>query len=681
MSGSSYSENQENINPNNLSTLSSLNVSSLSELEEMIKGAHPSSLSGKTSQSDLIQKLKALQLIEQMISTQEQLVSGRHGHRDIKQSKQESHLALSRAGNDASPLRASTQHSQQGTAEYSLPSYLSPPLKVPPTDSSGTFTHDLNVKGHGGSFMNDDCTEEVTDLSQSQGIGGEVGHGQFNGCQKDEVEVARPRESQAANQPSLKERREKQLRLLNEKIAQHHSKLPRRTDLTGKTAQASSSLSSSTSKKTSKTAQASSSLSSSASKKTSVGARKPRPQSVRGSGVKIRLRKAKAPAKVAGKSSLHGSESITYSNSIPPSNVPLPCEPPSQAPPTPHLLPSTSKPNDQSTASLQLQHQINSLHLSEQGTHDPSDDAIPLESMSYSQLVESEEMTAATNSSDLLDSTSYLIPVEGEGGDATLVADISAMTDEDTTLHNSLPSDIKKAADVTCEEEDSLASTLTQAYGFSTTSDILSTLASPPRKEQHGSMEDPSANSTMKSSGNQSTVQGSSFSTGSASTMTVDKAATVIQAAWYVSRHLHKALHDLTIIQVQFPSQKEGEGDSYATRQRAKLDQLGDLCGHNEYSTTEVSSPSFYLNIIDICCRYREELAHQASVVQRQEETIQSLMKQVCSLSALYSPDCLKCRSGSIFHPFVCCSVMFRWTCCLIGRLSLKLQPRSKRPC
>lgn len=49
------------------------------------------------------------------------------------------------------------------------------------------------------------------------------------------------------------------------------------------------------------------------------------------------------------------------------------------------------------------------------------------------------------------------------------------------------------------------------------------------------------------------------------------------------------------------------------------------------------------VNIIDICYRYREELAHQASVVQRQEETIQSLMKQVCCLSALYSPDYLKC--------------------------------------
>ena len=543
MSGRTYPENQENINPNNLSTLSSLDLSSLSELEEMIKGAYPSSSSGKSSQSDLMQKLKALQLIEQMISTQEQSLNGCHGHGDIKQSEQESHLALSRAGNDASPLRAFTQQSQQGTAEYSLPSYLSPLLKVPPTDGGDAFAHDSNMKGHGDSFVNDNYTEEVTDLSQSQGVGGEAGDGQLNGRQKDEVEVARQRESQTASRPSLKEKREEQLRLLNRKIAQRHSKLPRKTDLTGKTAQASSSLSSGASKKTN-----------SSTRKQDSSKPKPTVGKVRASGrEKSGPRKAKGPAKTAGKSSLssksapslHGSKSITSSH------APLPRDPPAQAPPTPHLLPSTSKSSDQSTASTQLQHQTNSpqiksLHLSEQSTHDPSDDAIPLKSMLYSHLVESEEMTAATNSSDLLDSTSYLIPVEGEGGDETLMADISAMTDEDTTVHTSLPSDFKRVADVTCEE-DSLASTLTQAYGFSTTSDFLSTLASPPHKERYGSMEVPSANSTVKTNGNQLTVQGSSFlppSTASASIMTVDKAATVIQAVWYVSRHLHKALHD-----------------------------------------------------------------------------------------------------------------------------------------
>ena len=552
--GSAYPENQENINPNNLSTLSSLNMSSLSELEEMIKGAHPSSLSTSSSgKSDLMQKLKALQLIEQMISTQEQLLSERHDNRDIKQSEQdESRLALSSAGNGALLLRASTHHGQQkGTAQYTLPSYLPPLLKMPPTtdDVDDTIaTHDSNLKVHRGSFVNDGCREEVSDLSQSQGVGGEAGrHSEANGHQSDKVEVVRPGESRTAvgHRPSLKEKREEQLRLLNEKIAQRHSKLPRKTDSTNKTAQALSSSSSGASRKTN----------SSTRKRLSS---KPKPVSSKvGASGKTAPRKTKGPAaKVVGKSSLssksapslHGSKSITSSSSgVPPSHVPLSHDPPSQAPPTrPHLPPSTAKTIDQSTASPQLQHQINSPQmnslLSEQKAHDPLDDT-PLQSVSYSQLVESDEMTAATNSSGLLDSTSYLIPVEGEGegggGDETLMANTSAMTDEDITssrVHSSLPPDIERA-DPMCEgEEDSLASTLTQAYGFSTTSDFLSTLASP-HEEQHGSVEeDTSADSAVKPNGSLHAVQASLFvppsTTMSVSTMMVDKAATVIQAAW-----------------------------------------------------------------------------------------------------------------------------------------------------
>ena len=533
MSGE-YPDNQENVNPNNLSNLSSLNVSSLSELEEMIKGAHPSS-DKSSSQSDLMQKLKALQLIEQMISNQEQLLNRRQDHGDIKQSEQQTHLALSRAGNDASPVQAPSHHSQQPTAQYTLPSYLSPlPLKVPTTDRVDVFAHDLSTKSHGGSFVNGDSAEEVADLNQHQGVGVEAAHGRLSGHQKEEAEVVgRLRASEAASQPSLKEKREEQLRLLNEKIAQRHSKLPRKTDLTNKTAQASI-------------------LSSSASKKTNSSVRKQDTSKLKSTSGRRRLdqeksgpRKAKGHAKAAGKSSksaptLHGSKFITSSTSVPLSRAPLPCDNTSHALPTPHLPPFSSKTSDQLTTLPQLQHQLNSpqkdsLDISEQNSYNPSDDVIPMESMSSSQPVEIEEATVATNSSNLLDSTSYLIPVEREEGDETLVADISTMTDEGTTVHSSLPSDVKRA-DVTCEG-DSLASTLTQAYGFSTTSDFLTTLASPHR-EQLGSVQDPSANSIMKSNRDLSTVQTSLLpaSTASASTMTADKAATVIQTAWYVLR-------------------------------------------------------------------------------------------------------------------------------------------------
>ena len=541
LSGSAYPENQENINPNNLSALSSLNMSSISELEEMIKGAHPSSLS--SSSSDLMQKLKALQLIEQMISTQERLLSERHDNRDIKQSEQEeSRLALLSTGNDASPLRVSTHRGQQeGTAQYTLPSYLPQLLKLPPT-TDGV-----------------DDTFGSSDMSQSQGVGGEAGrHGEANGHQgEEEVEEVRPHESRAAvsHRPSLKEKREEQLRLLNEKIAQRHSKLPRKTELTSKTAHDSFNSSSGASRKTNSSA-----------RKQLSSKSKPANSSKVGAGGKTVPRKTKGPAaKIVGKSSLssksapslHGSKSIASSSSgIPPSHVPLSHDPPLQAPPTPHLLSSTSKSIDQSTASPQLQHQINTPQMK---SHDPSDDDMPFQSVSYSQVVENEEMTAATNSSGLLDSTSYLIPVEGEGeggaggGDETLMADISAMTEEDITSSrvqsSFLPADIERA-DPRCEGEEeggggSLASTLTQAYGFSTTSDFLSTLASP-LKEQHGSLEeDPSADSAVNPSGSSHAVQASLFvppsATASVSTMMVDKAAAVIQVAWYVSRrHLHK---------------------------------------------------------------------------------------------------------------------------------------------
>lgn len=129
----------------------------------------------------------------------------------------------------------------------------------------------------------------------------------------------------------------------------------------------------------------------------------------------------------------------------------------------------------------------------------------------------------AGSSSDLLDSTSYLIPVE-EDGEETLMADIIAMTDADATLRSTLPLAVKRAGE-TCGEEDSLASTLTQAYGFSTTPDFLSSLASP-RREKFESMEE--------DLGGLSSVQASSLppSTVPESTMSSCEAATVIQTAW-----------------------------------------------------------------------------------------------------------------------------------------------------
>ena len=512
----------------------------------MIKGTHSSE---KSSQSDLLQKLKALQLIEQMISTQEQLLSGHQG--DDKQS-QPTHLALSRAGNDALPVHMST-YSQQESAEQVLPShFLSIPTMVAPTDDADVVTPDLSVRGH-GILADVDSMEEMSDLSQCRGFDWTT-HGQLNGHCPAEIKT-RSHDSRASNWLSLKEKREEELRLLNEKIAQRHSKLPRKTDSTNKTAQA---LSTSVSKKTNPSAQK---QDPSRAKLTSAKARPSGRE-------KKRTRKAKGTAKVAGKPvlssksapTLHGSKSVT-SSSVP-SHVPLSRDPPSHAPPTSHVPPSSSKAINQSTTSPKIQHQLNSpqfksLDISEQNMYNPSDDVIPLESFSSSQLqlVEIEETMAADNS-DMLDSTSYLIPVEGDGNE-TVVADTSTMTEDGVQMHSTSSTDMKKT-DMT-REDNSLASTLTQAYGFSTTSDLLSTLTSP-HKERFESTEDCSANSTMKRSGNLSTIQSSllPLGTSSTSTMTAHKAATVIQAAWYVQASFQPCIFDycffLCEIQAWVPS-------------------------------------------------------------------------------------------------------------------------------
>lgn len=592
----SFTENQENINPNNLSTLSSVTLSSLSGLEELIKGVHPPDKSGQT---DLVQKLKALQLIEQMICTQEQLLSGDQG--DEGESKQSTHPALSKTGNDASPLASTCDRqaaSEQVPSEQVPRAHLSPlPMKSPP-DSTPVHPRSLddlavnrrgvlsNEKVGESVFSSNTSKEEVADLSQRSAGAQFSGH--CVGMR------ARPPDGEGPSQLRLKERKEEKLRLLNEKIAQRHSKLPRKTDFAGKPTQSSTKLTASAavSKKTTRKQD------SSKPKLSGATDHKPRLSGRDKNG----SRKMKGAAKGVGKL-LPSSKSAPVvqnprsasSSNVPPSCVPLSHAPPSHVPLS-HAPPSHVPPSKQPT-SLQGRHQVNSPQLNSprvSGQYTPTDDIISaaLQSTSSSQLVKVEETTAA-HDSDLLDSTSYLIPVDGGGdGDETLLADSGAMPGEDSAFSP----DTKKEEDVSYED-DSLASTLTHAYGLSTHSDLLSTLATSHEEEPRSCASDRSAHSkeevisTSKELEEEnlpvSLVQVSS-SLVPMSTTTEHKAATVIQAAWYISYSNGYSYVNGVYFQAWLPCQEEGPRGIQGLR-RIKQNEVGDLCCYYVLTTSRVS--------------------------------------------------------------------------------------------
>ena len=547
------------MNPNSLSTLSSL-----TGLEELIKGDHPSNMS---SQTDLLRKLKALQLIEEMISTQEKLLS--HNQGDGMDPQQPTDLSLSRESKDLDSTFARGQEKHPSSFPSPLPISLS-------RGESVSVLNDSGLKGSGGSSgegirevsappssMFKPSVKKV--LGQSKTVE-EGEHAQLS----ERSTTVKPRHGLESDHPSLKEKREEQLRLLNEKIARRHSKLPHRRDLASKSVQTSSS-------------------SSSAMKKTISGSRKPDFSKPKPSCGKIGGRdkggskKAKVTTKGASKGPLSSKSAPSLCNSrapskVPTSNIARSNKSPPHAPPThtqshtpsyippshsplshdPHVVhDSQSKATSPQTQLLSLQPCIsngNSLSC------DPSNymianvhTSLVLDSTSPSQLVKSEQDTAAADDSDLLDSTSYLIPVDGDR-DETLVADLSTMTDEDFLGPSDLSTGKENEKKVdTLHQLGSLTSTLTQAYGFSTNSDFLSTLASPHKEEESSGpnsfkpKDHFDLQGTMKSAKKSSKEETSLAVPGSPSrsvsvpisTAPVHEAATVIQAAWCIVRPRH----------------------------------------------------------------------------------------------------------------------------------------------
>lgn len=563
------------MNPNSLSTLSSL-----TGLEELIKGVHPLNMS---SQSDLLQKLKALQLIEQMISTQEQLLS--HSHGNGMDPQQLTNSSLSRESKNLLPVD-SIYAQGQGKSSSSFPLALQISLPAGDARESAPSFDETGLKGHRGS-SGDDITDrsaptppmvKPSDGTSNQGVvtltqSKSVEEGE-HACLSEKNTMVKPRCRQngmESDRLSLKEKREEQLRLLNKKIAQRRSKVTHRRDQTSRSAQTSSS-------------------SSSVVKKTISGSKKldfskPKPSCGRaglhGRG-KAELKKAKVTTKGANKGPLSSksapalcnsrtmpssivstSNNIARSNESPPHALPIHI-PESHTPsyiPLSHSPPShdhhviNDSPSQSKATSTQTQLHSLQPHVSMGNplSCDPYDHVIAsdvhtslvLESTSLSQLLRSEEDTTAADDSDLLDSTSYLIPVDGDG-DKTLVADLGTMTDEDFLG----PSDFSSGKENTNEvdvphEVDLLTSTLTQAYGFSTNSDFLSTLASPHKEEE------PSRSNGFKSKNHlemmkclnksskevtSSAVQASPSQSASVSisAVTAHRAATVIQSAWYI---------------------------------------------------------------------------------------------------------------------------------------------------
>lgn len=551
----SYNENQENMDPNDLSGLSLATLSSLTGMDELVKGAHSSD---KLAQSELMQKLKALQLIEQMISTQEQLLSDRSG-----KDKQSSHSSMSVGSSTTAPL----VHSQEKIVQSSLFSSLQPVL---PTEEVHIFAPSfdgVDVKGHmvlsgeeieeekSASSMLSSCEGGHTKESTSSSFGQQKALTESKSEKTGEEHAeARTRRSHNTDQPGLRERKEEQLRLLNKKIAQRHSKLPRKSDSTGKSSQTSSTLSGSA-----------------ASKKVTAGG------SRRQDSLKTKPKRGDTKQKTFGRNknestckktqetigssgntvlSSKSAPSLQSSRPVPSPNISSHSHTSLSPRPLTHATPSRSpKSKNQPVSSHKSYHKQSPLQPLVTETREascfPSKDitdntSFVFKSTSSSQqlVVPEKEMEAADNSG-LLDSTSYLIPVDSDG-DNTLVPDISAM--DEGGLHDlsvSTSDKGKKRMDWPYEV-DSLASSLTHAYGISTNSEFLSTLAAPHEEEVTASscVELKERLSTLDEtvkSGKKASKEENSFlvhpslshsSCPPSSTMTANEAATVIQAAW-----------------------------------------------------------------------------------------------------------------------------------------------------
>ena len=218
---SSMMDDVENINPNSQSSASL----SLSGLEEVLKSGGP----------DTMQKLKALQLVEQMISVQEQLLKSQH-EENLTKVQDVSSLEVipktvsteifnSNEKTSSAPTTIVSGHQHEGE------SWLKP----------GPVRHAWNEKEYqtaSSELRHQVSPDEKTSIPGSIGPDGIVMATVSVDPGRSDILVQQTlpdeksstaNDSQTVKSFSLQERKQHQLKLLNQKLAQRHSKLPHKT--------------------------------------------------------------------------------------------------------------------------------------------------------------------------------------------------------------------------------------------------------------------------------------------------------------------------------------------------------------------------------------------------------------------------------------------------------------------
>ena len=341
------------------------------------------------------------------------------------------------------------------------------------------------------------------------------------GCGQQPAKKAleRPRDSLEGEQLHLEEKKREQLRLLNKKIVQRHSKLPHKREPADKTLSTPSS-SGVVAKKAVPGAQREDSSKAKRTNATSRSSTKDKSGLRKLKGTSKQTKKDISSSKSAP--SLRSSKST--SSTVPPSHSrasnKLHASPPSR--PKMKKQPVTSL---QAAPPPQWTIEDTSKLLSTSDVHlvTTTSDGLDLDPASSSMMVTIEDDTISANDSDLLDSTSCLLDsasclIPSDGDETLLAADDGV----DDLIHSSLTLEKDPKEEDLPDDVDSLASSLTRAYGLTVNSDLLSTLSSPPAK---GVERD---STSFKAIGHFT----HSARTPHKDSLSAHKAATIIQTAW-----------------------------------------------------------------------------------------------------------------------------------------------------
>ena len=455
-----------------------------------------------------------------MISTQEELLSGCPGDKT-----QDGLLSMSK-----------------GTSDFSLPFDYNHGQRVDPSSHHLHHQPTILAESSCAGFVDVSSSEDTlaVSLSESFSIASQK--------EKEEVVALRPSEGGEYSQPPTKmeperphqdgrqlclkkKKREEQLRLLNKKISQRHSKLPHESEpatKAKKTSQKGASL---------KARQANAKARSSTKDKGGLAGKtretsKVASRVVSSSKSAPSLRKSKKPTASTVPQSNSRDTVSTPSHTSTSGTIYTP--PPSRRVAKKQLT-TSPQPHHQAVTPQLPTSQDTSMPLSSPSVHLTSSPpgGLDLDTASSSMMVTIEDDdTISANDSGLLDSTSCLldsasclIPDDGDGNE-TLVASTDIGEDGLTLALDGRQEKVDLPDDM-----DSLASSLTRAYGLTMNSQFLSTLSSPQVKGVEMDTRTSKATGELADSQKTAAHVENSSETGM-STMLAHKAATMIQTAW-----------------------------------------------------------------------------------------------------------------------------------------------------